>query len=135
MNVQNVLRISCVLVLIGAGAFTGCSREAKKTRAVERADRYFKQQEYVKAEIEYFNALRQGGEDPKVIRQLGLIYVEQGRFSRARQAFQKVTSLRPNDLDAHLKLGSVLFNLHAFDRTRAEALFVLTNQPANIEAI
>ncbi len=45
-------------------AFAGCSVQARKARAIERANRYFAAGQYDAAEIDYLNALRLDRNNP-----------------------------------------------------------------------
>ena len=57
---------------------TGCTREFKKARFLEHADRYFQAGQYEKAKIEYLNALRIEPSNALAIKRMGLIWYEQG---------------------------------------------------------
>src|SRR6185295_3295871 len=81
LNMQNkhrYLPVSLVALLIVVSGI-GCSREAKKNRYLERANRYFQAEQYEKAEIEYLNVLRLNPQNPVAVTGLGLICFEQGR--------------------------------------------------------
>ena len=88
---------------------TGCSKEAdtKETR-LSRADGYFAEQQYQKAEKEYREALRLAPGDPVAERQLGIIYFEQGQLRQAYPLLKKSSELEPDNPDVQLKLA-VLF--------------------------
>src|ERR1044071_1681163 len=85
-----------VLVLL-TGLLNGCSAEAKKNRHAKRADQYFTQGQYTKAEVEYFNVLRLEQTNTHAIRQLGILYSDSGRLLRAAPFLMKGTELNPND--------------------------------------
>src|SRR5882672_9491963 len=72
-----------ILLVVALTLATGCARspEAKKARFLERGDRYFKQQQYREAVIEYRNALRIDGNNPQAIRQLGLAHYQLGELA------------------------------------------------------
>ena len=71
--VPAVMAISLV-----AATIAGCHLPGKTSRVMERADRYFKAGEYDKARIEYLNVLKLDRTNRSAIRQLGVIYFEEG---------------------------------------------------------
>src|SRR5690242_16135905 len=98
MNARTESRRWLTLCL-AAVTLAGCSPAAKKARALERADRYFKAGDYDKAKIEYMRALRVDGKDARAYQQLGAIWLEQGAPLRAAPFILKARELAPNALD------------------------------------
>src|SRR5262245_60799813 len=98
------------MILVGfalAASVAGCSREAKKNRHLKRADRYFAEQKYDKAEIEFLSVLRLDTNNAAAFRGLGAAYFEQGRFLRSAVFLHKAEELRPDDLATRYKLGLI----------------------------
>lgn len=122
--------ISCLVILA-----TSCSREAKARRHLERADRYFQSHEYAKAEIEYLNVLRLDSGNPAAIRQLGLAFFEQGRYPQAFAFLQRAKPTDPNNLDIRAKLAFGALVARNLTEAREEALFILSRQATNEEAL
>ena len=70
-----IRRLLC-LILLGIGLMTlssACSADARKERALDRANRLFDQQQFQHAEIEYMNVLKLDPANPVALRHLGLI--------------------------------------------------------------
>ena len=104
-----------LLLLFGAG----CSRESRKARHLERANRYYAAMQYDKAEIEYLSALRLDARDPVAVRRLGIIYHDQGRSPQAFMFLRKAQELDPNDLEVRLKLGLSYLAARGFEEALA----------------
>lgn len=108
------------MVLLG-----GCSREAKKTRFLERADAYFNSGEYEKARIEYLNVLKLEPVNPRAIRQLGYMWQEQGVPVQAYNYLLKAHELKPNDDEILTKLGLVYLAIGEVNKAHEAAVEVL----------
>ena len=126
------LRIGLVLVLLLAA---GCSSESRKARHLQRADRYFKAGEMDKAEIEYIHVLRLDEANKAAVRQLGMIYFDQGKPAKAYPLLKQAQSLTPDDLEVRLKLASLYLAGRKFKEVREEAEYILEKQPQNDEAL
>src|SRR3989442_11287627 len=137
LNMQNKHRnlyvLSVALLIAMAGA--SCSREAKKSRHLKRANGYFQAEQYEKAEIEYLNVLRLDAQNPVAGARLGMICFEQGRLPAAYSLLRKAEQSQPDDLDVRLKLGLTYFNLTGLKEARDEAIYILQKQPTNDEAL
>jgi tetratricopeptide (TPR) repeat protein len=136
-NMKNKIR-SLSLFLIGlllASGLTSCTRAARTSRHMGRADGYFKGEQYEKAEIEYLIVLRLDPQNHAATTRLGQIYYEEGRLTSAFAFLRKAQGAQPDDLDVRLKLGMTYFNLAGVKEARDEALYVLQKQPTNQEAL
>ena len=79
-------RTLCGIFLMAA-ASSGCSKhEESKETLLSRANGYLASAQYDKAEKEYREVLRLAPDDPVALRQLAIIYVEQGQLPQAYQA-------------------------------------------------
>lgn len=112
----------------------GCSAEAKRDRALERASAYFKAGEYDKAKIEYLNVLGQAPENAKAIEQLGLIYLEQGASSQAYPFLLKSRTLAPENLAIRLKLARLKQSLGKTNEARQDLMSILERSVGHPEA-
>ena len=133
-NKHQYLSILLLASLIAIGA-TGCSRQARKNRCLQRANRYFQAGDYEKAQIEYMNVVRFDAHDTVAVTRLGLISYEQGRLAAAYAMLRKAEQLQPDNLDVRLKLGMTYFNLTGLKEARQEAIYILQKQPTNDEAL
>lgn len=128
---------SCALVLAAAltGLLgTGCSKQARKARAIERADRYYDAGDYNKAEIEYKKVLRLEYANSHAVQRLGLIYDSQGRLARAAAMLFAARSMDTNNLAVRLRCGYILAAARKAKEARDEALFILDREPGHPEA-
>ena len=116
-------------------AFCGCTKEARKERSLARANRDFANEKYDEAEIEYRKALQLGALDPTVIRQLGLLYFNEGRPLQAYAYLRKAAELQPENDEVRLKLGMCAMALGNFKEARNAAERVLKSQPATEDAL
>ena len=123
--------LAAVLVVVAIG----CSAEAKKSRLLKRADRYFDSGDYDKAKIEYLNVLRADPQNATAIQRLGTIWYEQGAPLRAAPFLLKTRELVPDDIDSRTKLASVFMAAGQFEEARKEALAILERSPAHEEAM
>ena len=129
------LQISILILALALGAVTGCTKEAKKNRFLQRGNQAFTKGEYQKAEIEYLNVVKVAGLNPVAVRQLGLIYSEQGRLLQAFSYLQKASELEPENADVHLKLGLAFLALRKQKEAGEQALLVIAKQPGHEEAL
>ncbi len=126
------LRNSLSLVLLAAIlALVGCSREAKINRYRERAQKDFAAGVYATAEVEYKNLLRSAPQDLVAMRQLGAIYLEEGRLPYALFFLSRAHSLEPANIETANKLGSVYIAVRQLNQAEQIALQVLDKQPTN----
>jgi tetratricopeptide (TPR) repeat protein len=120
-----------LLALIGAG----CSPQARKARALERADRDFAAQDYDSAEIGYRKALKLAPLDPTAIRQLAFIYCDEGLLLKALAFLRKSAELEPGNARVQLDLCLTLAAVNKPAEAAAAAKQVLRNQPGNEAAL
>src|SRR5438876_9943267 len=90
-----------ILLILGLLVVTGCSRspEARKTRHLERGEKYAAQEQYREAGLEYRNVLRVDPANEQAIRQLGLWYFQLGELGEAFRYLLKAEELAPDALD------------------------------------
>ena len=100
-NWLNLLALSLCLVLAA-----GCTKASKIQRALKAADNDFQAQRFEKAEAEYQSVFRVSPNNQTAIRQLGLIYFEEGR-PRALGALKRANELEPENHQIQLKLAEL----------------------------
>ena len=116
-------------------AVIGCTAEAKKSRLLSRADRYFDSGDYDKAKIEYLNVLRADPQNATAIQRLGTIWYEQGAPLRAAPFLLKTRELTPDDFGSRTKMASVFLAAGQFEEARKESLAILERSPGQEEAM
>lgn len=120
-----------LMIVLGAG----CSREARKARYLERAERNYQSSQYDKAEIEYLNVLRLDPRNEAAYRRIGSIYFDQGRLLAAFPFLIRARQLDTNNVEVRLKLGLIYLSSRSFKEARDEALAILAGQPGNEDAV
>ncbi len=129
------LKFKLALFLLTAGLIaslaTGCSRQAKKDRHLQRAEVHFQAGDYDRAEIEYLNVLRIERTNAIALGNLGLMCFEQGRIARAYVLLSEASKASPDNLEIRLKLAQVFMSGGKPKEARAEAVELLARQPTN----
>ncbi len=113
---------------------TGCTAKVKQAYHLSRADKFYAAGQFDRAEIEYMNALRNGSKAPRTFGRLGVIYFQQGRLRTAAPFLYRAIQLTTNDLDLHLKMGTIYATAGKFKEATDEAVFVLDRNPQDAEA-
>ena len=129
-------RVGTVFLMI-ALVLAGCARtpEAKKARYLERGNRYFKQEQYREAILEYRNVLRLDQKEPAATRQLGLAHYQLGQFGLAFRYLTQAQQLDPDNTEVRLKLASIYVLGGRPDDATAQVEEVLKKEPGNLDAL
>ena len=80
--------------------------EEREKKYVERGKALYEQGDYVKASLEFKNALQINPKGIDALYHLGLIDEKQGEFRLAFNKFDMVVKRKPDHFDAHVKLGN-----------------------------
>jgi tetratricopeptide (TPR) repeat protein len=114
----------------------GCAKEEdNKEQHLSRANDYFAAEQYDKAEKEYREVLRLTPDDPVALRQLSVIYYDQGQLPQAYPLLKKSAELEPDNLEVQLKLGRTLLSLRESAPAREAALRILDKQRGHEQAL
>jgi len=126
------------LVLITAtillGFTTGCTKEAKFSRHLKRAEEFYQNHQYERAEIEYLNCLYLDPLKADPVARLGELYYDQGAITRAIPYLKRAKEVSPDNLAVRVRIGSLMLTSGNREEARKEALFVLQKNPLNAEA-
>jgi len=130
------LRSACVLALLALLA-AGCSKGGGPTKdeILSRANDALAAEQYDNAVKDFREVLRLSPADPMALRQLGIIYHDQGQIIQAYLLLKQAAELRPDDVDLQLKFGLTLLSLHEIEQARDAALRILDKQPSNEQAL
>ena len=132
---KRTLTTMLALALVGA-AGGGCTKAARSKRAVERADHYYQAGDYGTAEVAYSNACRMAyPPNPIALRQLGLVYVKEGRPGAAFGLLQKAATNEPDNAEVQIELASILPMVGRMADARAAARSALKLLPGNERAL
>ena len=135
---MKTLRKNCISILLlvaTAALITGCSAQAKKERAMRRADEYYKAGDYDKAKLEYTNALRIDPKDAEPFYKIGSMWLEGGSPLRAGPFLIRGKELAPKRADMRTKLAEVYIAVAGLAEARKEALEALQIDPGNEDAL
>jgi len=135
---RNTFRHAAVLgiaLLILAGLGIGCSKQGRVQSALAKADQYFSQSEYAKAEIEYLNVLRLEPANTHAITRLGLLYSRQGNLSKGLSALRKAYTMDTNNVDIRIAFAQLMLSLGEYPYAYTEARNVVMKQPTNEPAL
>src|SRR5215813_157841 len=122
----------CLAALTSAG----CAKdEPTKEELLSRADAAFAAGQWDKAEMDYRKVLSRAPEDLAALRQLGIIYVDQGQIIQAYPLLKKGAELQPDDPEIQLKLGATFLSGRDYTQARGAASQILEKQPDNEQAL
>src|SRR6516225_5571186 len=103
-----------------------CSKdEPTKDELLSRAEAAFAAGQYDKAESDYRRVLALAPEDQAALRQLGVIYLDQGQIVQAYPLLKKFVDLQPDDPEIQLKLATVYLSARDYTLARDAASQVL----------
>jgi tetratricopeptide (TPR) repeat protein len=130
------LRTVITATLIGLSfPVSGCTKAAKASRHLDRADEYFSAGDYDKAKLEYMGALRADRNNRKANARLGQIWLEQGSPLKAGAYLLKTRQLEPTNLESRVRLARAFANTGQFDEATKEALSILDSSPDDPDAL
>lgn len=135
MNIPLILQGLAPATLLAALLCTGCSAEARKSRALGRAEQFAQSQEFEKAKIEYLNALKADPEEPAAYRGLGEAWARQGAPLQALPLLHRAAELDPADAASRLQLAALFAALGQPAEGFAHAQDVLEKAPGHLRAL
>lgn len=127
--------LAVALLLIVAILTPGCSKESRRDRYIERADRYYDAGDFPKATIEYMNALKLDSQNLRCAQRLGLIAFAQGQLGRAHAFLSHYHTQKPGDIEVMTRLLRIYREARDFTRGGTMAADILKLEPANAEAL
>jgi tetratricopeptide (TPR) repeat protein len=114
----------------------GCSSpEEKKQAFMHKGDQLYSQKEYVKARLEYRNAIQIDPEFAPAYYRLGKTELALDNVKRAYGMMSKAVELDPDNIDARIDLGKILLSGKASDRAKEQADAVLAKDPSHVDAL
>ncbi len=130
--------LQVVLALIICGGIlllAGCTQEAKKERHWGRGEKYFAENKFKEAIIEYRNFLKLAPGDAKGHYKLGLSYLRTGQVREAFPVLAKSVELDPEQVDARVQLGNIYLLGRDPKKAREQAERALAKEPQNPSAL
>ncbi len=109
--------------------------EDKKMKFYNRGMSLYEQGDYVKAVLEFKNALQVDQKFAKAYQMLGMTYLNQNDFRQAYGTLRKAVELDAGLFEAQVALGKLLVLGRKSDEALAKAELVLRQEPDNQEAL
>ena len=119
--------ISCVFF----SGTVGCSQEAKKERHWKRGEKYFSENKFREAIIEYKNVVQIDPKDAKARYKLGLSHLRAMQFREAYSEFLKTVELDSDMIEPRLQLGNLYLLSRSPQKAREQAEKILSKDPNN----
>ena len=130
MKFKKAMFVLCVIMIL----LGGCSSpDDKKQAFIEKGDELFAQKDYVKARLEYKNAVQIDPKFGKAYYLLGKTELELKNFKQAYGMFLKAVEQDPDNLDARVSLGKLLLAGKAIDKAEEQADAILSRQADHVE--
>ena len=129
-------RISLVAILLSALAGASCSKDpaVAKQEFLVRGNRYFDQQKYNEAVIEYKNALVRDAKFAEARYKLAQTYDRLGDSLNAEREYVNAADLMPDDPEVQVRAGLFLAAAGRIEEAKARALKALAKDPKHLEA-
>jgi tetratricopeptide (TPR) repeat protein len=121
------------LILAAAVLTAACS--ATVEQYIARGDRFFQQQQYAEATIEYRNAALKDPKNGVARMRLAETYLADNETRKAFPEFIAAADLLPDDMEAQLRAGHMLIKGGLFNEAKARARIVLQREPRNVTAL
>jgi len=132
-NSRGVLCGFLAVLLLFAAA---CSRDpnVRKQKYFESGNRYFEQEKYREAVIQYLNAIQVDPRYAQAHYRLAQCYEKLGIWNGAYQELLRTVDLEPENLAAQVEVGNLLLAAREFQQAQERAELVLKKDPKNVDA-
>jgi tetratricopeptide (TPR) repeat protein len=127
---HRIAMAACLVVLLG-----GCSKGAASQRHLERADRFFQEQQFSEAVIEYLNVLKADSSNRLAIARIGMAYFDLAAYQQAHPYLVKAAEQDPSNSDVRLRLARLYALGGDLEKARANAEAVMGQDPENLDAL
>jgi len=136
MNDMNKKAVFMVCIFFLAFSMGACSsKEAKRDRFYKKGMELYEKSLYVKAGLEFKNALQL---DPKFLDgwyMMGMVEEKQGDLKKAFGYFSKAVALNPDHVKSNLELGKIFLVAKMPDKSMEKAELILKKEPDNADAL
>jgi tetratricopeptide (TPR) repeat protein len=131
------VRLSCKILTAACLALgaSGCSPKAKIDQILEGAKTAYEAGDYDKAKAQYVNVFRVDAKNSVAMRQLGLIWFEEGAPLKALPFLRRAIELEPNDRVARSKIAVIYLGLGDRAQAKEQAFKILDQSPHDDEAL
>lgn len=129
-------RMALLILLFFVTSVAGCSDPGtKKVSFFEKGRGLYAKEEYVKARLEFKNAIQIDLKYAEAYVMLGKTEIKLKSFQNAFAALSKAVELTPDNIEAQVELGKLLIAGRAFDRAQQTADVILSKEPKNVEGL
>ncbi|HEX8042539.1 tetratricopeptide repeat protein [Candidatus Deferrimicrobium sp.] len=125
---SGLLLLACFLLVACSGP------EAKKAKFLERGKEHSAKGDFVRAGLEFKNAIQIDPKFAEAYHQLGLSLLSRGDFRGAYGSLSKATDLDPKLLPAQIQLGKLLLIAGEREKAMEKAELVLKSAPDDVDA-
>lgn len=136
MSSLSKLSIPVAPLVAGLVIVTACSQDpsARARRYVESGNRYFEQQKYREASVEYRNAVQADPRAGTARQRLADTYARLGDASKALEEYVRAADLLPTDAAVQVRAGNYLLAARRFEDAKSRAEAALKTHPHDIDA-
>lgn len=132
---EKIFKSRLVLVLLAFFLLASCGTpDEKKMAFFTKGNSLFETGDFVKARLEFKNAVQIDPEFAKAHYMLGKVEMKLKNGKAAYTRISQAVRLDPELMDARLDLGKIFFSGRALDRAGAQADEILKRDPDNVDA-
>jgi len=126
----------CIVSIVILTAIFACtSKETKIAQYMQNGDKFFAEEKYKEAIIEYKNVIQLNRANAAAFRQLGFSFFKLGDYPNALQVLMKAKEFDPDNLEIRFKATHVLIIAGKISDARKEIDFILEKEPQNLQAL
>ncbi|MES2466660.1 MAG: tetratricopeptide repeat protein [Verrucomicrobiota bacterium] len=136
MSKKKTLLIVLTGAVVAIGAlFAVRAAGSNPDRILARAEKYFQEQSFDEARLEYFKVLGVDQKNSRAIRQLGFTWAEMGVPVQSGRFLTHALATDPGDLAVKRGLAKALLETNQFALARVKAMEILDQEPTDGEAL
>ena len=133
---QAISKRALFLLVLVTTVLTACgSPEEKKAKFLKKGQALYEKGDYVKARLEFKNAIQIDRKFGEAYYMLGMVELKQRNLKPAYGSFSKAAKLSPEHLNSHLELGKLSLVMKEPEKAMEKVELVLEKDPENEEAI
>jgi len=123
-------------VSVGVAAATGCSKNSGRARqeAFDAGNRYFSQQKYPEASVEFRKAVSLDPKFGEARGRLAETYVKLGDLGNAYREYVRAADLKPDDVELQVRAASFLLAAGQYEDAQTRIRKALAKEPTNTTA-
>jgi len=110
-------------------------KEPSATLYDQLGDAYTQMRDFVQAAQAYRSAVELEPDQPGHLQGLAQSLFDQGDFAGARDQYEKLIALQPNDPNSYLRLSTTYRRLNQLDKAEQEVLLAKQHAPGSLEVI